>query len=153
MNEKHLPTLNPGDSHMESLIAAAIQGHADTREAMRWLVRQLVPATQPAGVTDEQINAAYLAWCKTNGTPESFARAILALRPERVPMTDEQRQSAKRTPREIARSLKESGMACNCDLDRWEPEKATGHSHVCRIHKAAMSAHHGITTQAKKEQE
>lgn len=45
---------------------------------------------QPADVTDEQINAAYLAWCKTNGTPESFARAILALRPERVPMADEQ---------------------------------------------------------------
>ena len=41
-----LPTLRPGDSHMESLIEAAIQGHADTREAMRWLVRQLVPATQ-----------------------------------------------------------------------------------------------------------
>lgn len=45
-----------------------------------------------AEVTDEQINAAYLAWCKTNGTPESFARAILALQKnnfshERVPMT------------------------------------------------------------------
>ena len=70
---------------------------------------------------------------------------------QQAEVTDAQRQSAKRTPREIARSLKESGMACNCDLDRWEPEKATGHSHVCRIHKAAMSAHHGITAQAKKE--
>lgn len=28
-------------------------------------------------------------------------------------------------------------MRCNCDLDRWEPERSTGHSHVCRIHKAA----------------
>jgi hypothetical protein len=26
---------------------------------------------------------------------------------------------------------------CNCDLDKWEPERSTGHSHVCRIHKAA----------------
>ena len=44
---------------------------------------------QPAEVTDEQIKAAYLAWCKTkNGTPESFARAILALRPVQVPMTE-----------------------------------------------------------------
>jgi hypothetical protein len=32
-------------------------------------------------------------------------------------------------------------MQCNCDLDRWEPERDTGHSWVCRIHK-----------QVKKEQ-
>lgn len=30
-------------------------------------------------------------------------------------------------------------MACNCDLDRWQPEGSTGHSHVCRIHKAALA--------------
>lgn len=29
-------------------------------------------------------------------------------------------------------------MQCNCDLDNWQPELSTGHSHVCRIHKAAM---------------
>jgi len=29
-------------------------------------------------------------------------------------------------------------MRCNCDLDNWQPEKSTGHSHVCRIHKAAI---------------
>lgn len=27
---------------------------------------------------------------------------------------------------------------CNCDLDNWEPEASTGHSHVCRIHRAAV---------------
>ena len=27
-------------------------------------------------------------------------------------------------------------MQCNCDLDSWEPERTTGHSLVCRIHKA-----------------
>lgn len=42
------------------------------------------------------------------------------------------------TPREIARQLKEDGMQCNCDLDNWEPEEKTGHSWVCRIHKAAI---------------
>ena len=26
-------------------------------------------------------------------------------------------------------------LQCNCDLDRWEPERDTWHSHVCRIHK------------------
>jgi len=29
-------------------------------------------------------------------------------------------------------------LQCNCDLDNWEPERETGHSWVCRIHKAAM---------------
>lgn len=29
-------------------------------------------------------------------------------------------------------------MRCNCDLDNWEPEANTGHSWVCRIHKAAV---------------
>ena len=28
-------------------------------------------------------------------------------------------------------------MQCNCDLDKWEPERSTGHSWVCRIHKRA----------------
>ena len=127
-----LPTLQPGDSHMESLIEAAIQGHASTRDAMRWLVRQIVPqpaqATQ-AEVTDEQIKEAYLAWCKTNGTPESFARAILALRPVPVPvpMTDEQRRLAFLASR-------------------------AGHGHTAfMLGISASEAHHGITAQAKKE--
>lgn len=60
MSDKQLPTLRPGDSHMESLIEAAIQGHADTRDAMRWLVRQLVPVTQPVmlnGLTEAETYA------------------------------------------------------------------------------------------------
>lgn len=39
--------------------------------------------------------------------------------------------------REIVLRL-EPSMRCNCDLDNWEPERNTGHSHVCRIHKAAI---------------
>lgn len=29
-------------------------------------------------------------------------------------------------------------VQCNCDLDNWEPERSTGHSWVCRIHKMAI---------------
>ena len=32
----------------------------------------------------------------------------------------------------------EKEMQCNCDLDNWQPEPSTGHSWVCRIHKAAI---------------
>ena len=45
------------------------------------------------------------------------------------------------TAREIAARFYREGMACNCDLDRWEPERSTGHSHVCRIHKSALRAY------------
>ena len=44
-----------------------------------------------------------------------------------------------KTAKEIARQLKEGGMRCNCDLDNWEPERSTGHSMVCRIHKEASA--------------
>jgi hypothetical protein len=36
----------------------------------------------------------------------------------------------------IVKELKDDGMRCNCDLDKWEPEASTGHSAVCRIHTA-----------------
>lgn len=32
-----------GESHLSSLIEAAIQGHASTREAMRWFAAQISP--------------------------------------------------------------------------------------------------------------
>ena len=32
----------------------------------------------------------------------------------------------------------EKEMECSCDLDNWEPERSTGHSWVCCIHKAAQ---------------
>lgn len=41
--------------------------------------------------------------------------------------------------REIAQQFRNEGMACNCDLDNWEPERSTGHSWVCRIHKAVKA--------------
>lgn len=61
-----LQPLQPGDSHMESLIEDAIQGHASTREAMRWLVRQLVPMQasaqvlgEPAATVESWVNGSY----------------------------------------------------------------------------------------------
>ena len=81
-----LPTLQPGDSHMESLIQAAIQGHASTRDAMRWLVRQLVPATQARAqvqvrvpMTDDERGKAYLKHSKSYEGPRStFMRGVWA---------------------------------------------------------------------------
>lgn len=37
---------------------------------------------------------------------------------------------------EIVRRIRPH-MQCNCDLDSWQPEQSTGHSHVCRIHRLA----------------
>jgi len=48
----------------------------------------------------------------------------------------------KQNLREIAREL-EKTMRCNCDLDNWQPETDTGHSWVCRIHKAAKEREKG----------
>ena len=47
----------------------------------------------------------------------------------------EQNKSLK----EIANEIKAQGVCCNCDLDNWEPERDTGHSCVCRIHKQAKA--------------
>lgn len=47
----------------------------------------------------------------------------------------------KRTPRQRALVLEKS-MRCCCDFDNWEPERGdfyTGHTWVCRIHKAAIN--------------
>ena len=68
-----LPTLRPGDSHMESLIEAAIQGHASTRDAMRWLVRQVMkPAQQPA--TTEPV-----AWSERDQLRHAQAAVVMPM--------------------------------------------------------------------------
>jgi len=51
-------------------------------------------------------------------------------------------QELRRLTIEGIRSIvneKEKIMQCNCDLDNWQPETITGHSWVCRIHKAAIA--------------
>ena len=83
-----LPTLRPGDSHMESLIEAAIQGHASTRDAMRWLVRQVMkPDQQPA--TPKPVGFTYQAeieYAHTTGGNGSFWRVPPDLDDEAVPL-------------------------------------------------------------------
>jgi hypothetical protein len=44
-----------------------------------------------------------------------------------------------RSLHEIVADLRKDNMKCNCDLDNWQPEKSTGHSWVCRIHKTAIA--------------
>ncbi len=44
-------------------------------------------------------------------------------------------EEAKANQRGLAKAFA-AEMRCNCDLDNWEPERDTGHSHVCRIHQA-----------------
>jgi hypothetical protein len=39
---------------------------------------------------------------------------------------------------EIVKEIAENTQ-CNCDLDNWQPERNTGHSWVCTIHKKAIS--------------
>ena len=39
--------------------------------------------------------------------------------------------------RSTAKEL-EKTMFCNCDLDKWQPERDTGHTKVCRIHKTVI---------------
>jgi len=45
----------------------------------------------------------------------------------------------KKTEKDYAAEF-EKTLHCNCDLDNWQPERRTGHSCVCRIHKAAVEA-------------
>lgn len=50
-------------------------------------------------------------------------------------------------PHQVANYLKDvKRMGCTCDLDNWEPTVVTGHSWVCRIHKAAMEANLELRT-------
>ena len=46
-------------------------------------------------------------------------------------------QDRNKRRREFAKELAKT-MRCFCDLDTWEPERTTGHSHVCPIHDKAM---------------
>lgn len=48
----------------------------------------------------------------------------------------------KRMNRESLKPIvdeKAKEIRCNCDLDNWQPDTRTGHSWVCRIHKAAVA--------------
>lgn len=154
-----LPPLHPGDSHMESVIEAAIQGHASTREAMRWLVRQIVPqpaqATQ-ADVTDEQIlsldcvsidsDEHGTSFWVDRSTVIKFARAILALRPVQVPMTDREIELIDGM---IAVQL-DHAQRCDAISNRAMAEKQKGWD-MERVELLRRIKSIGIAAQVKKE--
>ena len=62
------------------------------------------------------------------------------------------RDGGVKTLKEIVRQI-ESSVPCKCDLDRWEPEKSTGHSWVCPIHKAAIAVRDAIAKPAPAPQD
>ena len=53
--------------------------------------------------------------------------------------------------KKFAQELYDGGMRCNCDLDNWEPESTTGHSHVCRIHAKAL--HTGLLAMRERRKQ
>lgn len=53
--------------------------------------------------------------------------------------------------RDRAKELQKNGMWCCCDLDNWEPTRQTGHSHVCRIHKAVTAERSAALIQQAQE--
>jgi len=67
------------------------------------------------------------------------------MRDKHATITDECRSLAEQgaSPNEIAKELSKTN-GCNCDLDNWEPEKSTGHSCVCRIHRATVQLCHRL---------
>ncbi len=65
-----------------------------------------------------------------------YALRTLPVERRRAELKDDQSRRHERL-REIVAVLK-TEMQCCCDLDNWEPERSTGHSWVCRIHKEAV---------------
>lgn len=70
---------------------------------------------------------AHIEWQERVAAQEAMRRTV-----------EQKRQERWRLMRAKAEELKKT-MQCNCDLDRWEPELSTGHSWVCRIHKAVIA--------------
>lgn len=70
---------------------------------------------------------------------DSSAQEIRESAIEARRLAEETKAANKERLRERVREA-EKQLACNCDLDAWQPEPSTGHSHVCRIHKAAVGS-------------
>ncbi len=69
-------------------------------------------------------------WRGKDNLPAEYAQQVLAL--AALPSTGEDSEQHS-----IAKDLG-GFLGCNCDLDNWEPERSTGHSWVCRIHRYAV---------------
>ena len=106
---------------------------------------------QPADVTDEQINAVALEqWGPHAGGPlaahRAFARAILALRPERVPMTERELELIDGM---IAVQL-DHAQRCDAISNRAMAEQHKGWD-MERVELLRRIRSFGITAQAKME--
>ena len=128
--------------------------HEETIRQLRNALQQAAHTTQTE-VTDEQIAACvkrastyglpFVGLLNPGGTPSDFSKRftaeILALRPERVPMTDEL-----------------FDLICNA-IDKADTITMEGDYMldsddciaVVRVMQVLLSVHHGITAQAKKE--
>lgn len=131
-----LPTANFIAACNPSAIRALL---ADLDEARAALSSQ--PSPELAGVSDEAIYAVWVQHCQTPGTTTrqlvcAFARAILALRPQAVPMTGKQARLLSRE--ELAGCC--GGCASNSAIETWMRRAI---EKFCEVN--------GITAQAKKE--
>jgi hypothetical protein len=85
----------------------------------------------------------YGVWHTTRATTEQRVAATLKVlesvdqqkteEPQRIDRANQRREAVRSKAKELNKT-----MRCNCDLDNWEPEDISGHSHVCRIHKEAL---------------
>jgi len=104
-----------------------------TEQYQRMIVKDILTACTP----EQQALAAKI---HPDGIPASALRSMYSLA-ERTLIVNRIKQDAeadKMMAAAIAEQLCAAGLQCNCDLDNWEPEELTGHSHVCRIHKAII---------------
>jgi hypothetical protein len=96
------------DSHIDSLIEAAIQGHAGTRDAMRWLVRQL--ATKPQDCDGQT--------AQLEGLLTDLADAVYHRDVDDIPRIRKKILTTA-TKQEPMRDIEISLGACNSDPGDW----------------------------------
>ena len=99
-----------------------MDGETEAEEFMEFL------GVDPRGFTQEQLEARYVDFRNHKRAEaedaKKSAQAAEDARAERL--------------LSIVRRIEGERMQCTCDLDNWQPERSTGHSWVCQIHRAAM---------------
>lgn len=100
--------------------------------------------------------------CRVCGVTVEAFRAKEAAAEQTLMRLREELLLPKTNPLKEARATKKPDMAqivaeiklttrCNCDLDKWEPDPATGHSFVCRIHKQAVATYRRLCKELWKK--
>ena len=103
---------NGGESNIRKRVLSMLDKHGDD-----WL-------------SDNQIDDIFHAEARLQEMQE---RVNAENRARTKVLADARHAELREKVRELSRT-----MQCNCDLDNWQPEPSTGHSHVCRIHRAAV---------------